>query len=304
MANPPLISVIITTYYRNEYLQDAIDSVYEIGYPAIELIVVDDSGEEHAQPVMNKYKDIIYIPLDENKGQNAALNIGLKNATGQYVQFLDDDDMLLPGKFTNQIDLLESSNEVGVAYCGVKMDTGETYYPDTAGSGNVIKKALQFELGSCVTSTMLVDKNIIDETAPLPTPPGATDSYMKIEFSQITNFDFVDEALVYKRDLKKSVGSSADAIKGQREIFSAYRDLYNQFDRSVFGVAYAKFHERSAEFYLSDQVWSVHAIWSFSTAMYWRRDLYSLALLIGSLFGRPGIQLVRKGMSLADPSVD
>lgn len=64
----PLISVVIATHYRNELLARAIESVLEQGYEPVELIVVDDSGEGHASPVIDRYDDVIGIIRDANGG--------------------------------------------------------------------------------------------------------------------------------------------------------------------------------------------------------------------------------------------
>lgn len=113
MSTNPLVSVIITTYYRNELLREAIDSVKRQTYKPIEIIVVDDSGEEIAKEVVKEY-DVTYIPKRKNEGQIAAWNSGISRCHGDFIQFLDDDDQLLETKIEKQVQKFRSSTNVGV----------------------------------------------------------------------------------------------------------------------------------------------------------------------------------------------
>jgi glycosyltransferase involved in cell wall biosynthesis len=297
-AASPLVSVIIPTYYRNERLKTAIESVLHTKYDSLEVIVVDDSGEGNARPVVEQYDNLCYVSLDKNRGQNAALNRGLKEISGTYVQFLDDDDEVFPGKFPKQVSLLESSPDTGVAYCGVKNDDGEINLPSADGRGSVLEDVLTFSLAPAITSTMLLDRSSLEDITPLPTPPGSTDTYMKIELAQVTEFDFVDEALVQKRDSADSVGASKAAIEGHRMIFEKYRDVYDQFDESIRKRALARFFNRAGRFYVSEHLWSPRAISAFGNAIYHSPEISIpyLGRFVGSLFGRPGVTIVERGM--------
>jgi glycosyltransferase involved in cell wall biosynthesis len=128
MTGDEHVSVIIPTYYRNGRLTEAIESVLRQDYPTC-IIVVDDSGENHAESVTSKYPEVEYIALDRNRGQNTALNKGLQEASGKYIQFLDDDDILLEGKLKRQIDVFKNDSETGVVYCGQKYVSGEELLP-------------------------------------------------------------------------------------------------------------------------------------------------------------------------------
>jgi glycosyltransferase involved in cell wall biosynthesis len=293
-----LVSVIIPTYYRNERLKAAIDSVLHTNYDSLEVIVVDDSGENNARPVAEQYDNLRYVSLDKNRGQNAALNRGLKETSGAYVQFLDDDDEVFPEKFAKQVSLLESSPHTGVAYFGIDNDNSEIELPSADGQGSVLEDVLTFSLTPAVTSTMLFDRPSLEEITPLPTPPGSTDTYMKIELAQVTEFDFVDEALVRKRDSTDSVSASKAAIEGHRMIFEKYRDVYDQFDESIRKQALAKFFNRAGRLYASEHLWSPRAISAFGNALYHSPGISIpyLGRFVGSMFGRPGVTIVERGM--------
>lgn len=298
MTSTPLVSVIIPTYYRNDRLSDALDSLNRTEYDHIETVVVDDSGENYAEPVVEGY-DVIYVSLDRNRGQNAALNRGLEEISGDYVQFLDDDDEVFSGKFAKQVKLLESSPDVGVAYCGIENDDGAVSLPSKDGRGDVLKQVLTFELDASVTSTLLIDRECIDQISPLPTPSGSTDIYMKIELAQITNFDFISEPLVYKHNSAESMGDSAAAIEGNRAVFERYREVYNRFNESVRRTALANFCNRAGRYYISERRWSLQAVGAFWKATYHMPgiSLPFFGRFVGSIFGRPGVTAVEAGMT-------
>jgi glycosyltransferase involved in cell wall biosynthesis len=297
----PMVSVIIPTYYRNNLLLQAINSVYNQSYRPIEVIVVDDSGEEHARPIVEscEYHPLRYVPLRKNRGQNSALNRGLDAASGDYIQFLDDDDEIIGEKFLKQVSLLEDQDEVGVVYCGLRNDNGTIQLPREGGRGDVLEQVLQFNLFSCVTSTMLIDKNVLSTIAPLPTPPGSTDIYMKIEFAQVTNFDFVPELGILKRDVPGSVSSSWDAIIGHRQIFNQYQQIYDQFPEEVQRTALARFYNRKGTYFVGTSLWSPTASYAYAKAVYYhpQMSLPYIGRLLGSIFGQPGVTIAEKLMA-------
>jgi len=292
----PTVSVVVPTYYRNETLRDAIESVREQRYPSVETIVVDDSGEQFAESVVAEYEDVIYVGFDENRGANAARTVGAEQAEGSYIQFLDDDDVLRPEKIGEHVALLEFKPEVGVAYCGQETVEGDRSLPLPDGRGDVLELALTFELRSCVTSTMLIDANVLDHILPLPDTPGSDDTYIKIELSRLTHFDFVDEALVVRRDFDDSRGASKGAVIGTKRVLNDYKDLYDQHPPSVRQEAAATAYTREAEYHLSEQRWSFKAIKAQALACRYASEVGvgRLGWFVGMLFGKPGVKIAKQ----------
>lgn len=122
-----LVSVIIPTFNRSERLGKAIDSVLHQTYNNIEIIIVDDnlpgSDERKATETLinEKYKlsQLIYIKHDYNKGGSAARNTGINYAKGDYIAFLDDDDIWDKDKTRKQLNVFynEPDNDLGLVYC-------------------------------------------------------------------------------------------------------------------------------------------------------------------------------------------
>lgn len=118
------VSVIIPTFKRPESLKSSIDSVLNQTYSNIEIIVVDDNeptSEDRAETesLMKAYSNVIYIKHDKNRNAAAARNSGIKRATGEYISFLNDDDVYMPEKIKRSVETIKKySPEYGAIYCG------------------------------------------------------------------------------------------------------------------------------------------------------------------------------------------
>jgi glycosyltransferase involved in cell wall biosynthesis len=117
-AKKSLISIIIPTYNRPELLRKAIKSVLNQTYKNYEIIIVDDSSLKDNEKVINNYnkKNIKYIKNKSRKGGAYSRNIGIKEAKGELIAFLDDDDEWMPEKLEKQQKVFEKSN-YGLVVC-------------------------------------------------------------------------------------------------------------------------------------------------------------------------------------------
>lgn len=113
----PLVSVIIPTYNRAALLVETVESVLAQTYPAIEIIVVDDGSTDGTAQVLEGYRGRVVTLSQSNQGETVARNAGFRAAHGQYISFLDDDDLILPTKIEKQVRLLETRPDVGIVYC-------------------------------------------------------------------------------------------------------------------------------------------------------------------------------------------
>ncbi len=105
-----LVSIIIPCFNAERWIAEAIDSCLRQTYPHIEIIVIDDFSTDSSIDIIRSYKDkIIWERLPENKGGCYARNRGFALSKGEYIQFLDADDFILPGKIARQINFLEAT---------------------------------------------------------------------------------------------------------------------------------------------------------------------------------------------------
>lgn len=92
------ISVIIPSYNQGIYIGEALESIINQQYDNLEIIVMDGGSSDHTVDVIKKYeKYIAYWQSQKDNGQSAAINDGFKRATGEFVTWLNSDDVLLPG---------------------------------------------------------------------------------------------------------------------------------------------------------------------------------------------------------------
>jgi len=111
-----LVSVIIPTFNRPKWLEEAIGSATFQTYPSIEIIVVDDGSQKQInQQVLEKFTKVKYI-YQKNSGLGAARNTGLAKSQGKFVQFLDDDDWLATNAIQIKLAGLLSNPDAGVVY--------------------------------------------------------------------------------------------------------------------------------------------------------------------------------------------
>jgi glycosyltransferase involved in cell wall biosynthesis len=99
----PVVSVCIPAYNAQKYIADAIDSILNQSYPAIEIIVVDDGSTDGTSEILHKYRDKIKIVSTENRGQSSAANTAYEIASGAYIKFMDADDVISSNFIQNQI---------------------------------------------------------------------------------------------------------------------------------------------------------------------------------------------------------
>lgn len=114
----PLVSVIIPCYNSAAHITDAINSVFAQDYPNIEVIVVDDGSTDNSIDILRQFGDKIVVQQQANQGPAAARNAGMRLAKGEFIAFIDSDDLWLPGKLTAQISYLQQHPKVGLCYCG------------------------------------------------------------------------------------------------------------------------------------------------------------------------------------------
>ena len=117
----PLVSVIITTYNRETYLETAIKSVSFQTYRNLEIIVVDDGSDiNYAAPICEKYSLCKYVSK-ENGGLSSARNYGINYAKGEYIAFLDEDDFCEKSKIEKQVKVLIENSKVDCVHSSVKV---------------------------------------------------------------------------------------------------------------------------------------------------------------------------------------
>lgn len=117
MNDIPLISVVIATYRRTNTLEKALESLLHQTYKCFEVILVDDNCDKiwssKVSEIVYKYSFLLkikYIVNANNLGSAKARNVGIFNSNGDYISFLDDDDVYLPLKLESQLNDMRAKN--------------------------------------------------------------------------------------------------------------------------------------------------------------------------------------------------
>lgn len=117
MNTSPLVSVIIPAYNGEKYLAVTIQSALDQTYPHKEIIVVNDGSTDNTAHVIAFFGDRVRSIEQQNAGSAAARNHGIQAARGEFIAFLDADDLWLADKLRIQVDYLTKHPEVGAVYC-------------------------------------------------------------------------------------------------------------------------------------------------------------------------------------------
>ena len=132
MIVPALVTTIVPVHNRPSMLVSAVESVLSQSHRPIEILVVDDGSTDDtaaaADTLATRHPEIVRVLHVQNGGPGAAREAGRQRARGEFVQYLDSDDVLLPGKFERQVSALRDDPECGVSY-------GWTRYVDEPGAG-------------------------------------------------------------------------------------------------------------------------------------------------------------------------
>lgn len=124
------VSVILPTYNRAKIIQKSIESVLNQTVKDIELIIVDDGSNDNTKEVISEIKDsrIKYILLEKNGGVSNARNIGMQNATGEWIAFEDSDDIWHPEKLQKQLEYAKDHTKCEVIYCAYSITVSGVNY--------------------------------------------------------------------------------------------------------------------------------------------------------------------------------
>ncbi len=169
-----MISIVIPTHKGSNKVLLSIYSALNQTYSDIEIIVVDDNGigsDEQLKTAsvlknLIEEKKIKYITHEVNRNGSAARNTGFRASVGEYINFLDDDDVLLPDKISVQKKCLDESDEcIGAAVCGTYFvhENGKGYVSIPDCNSNHIQKDYLCERVKFNTSAILFKRGAIEE---------------------------------------------------------------------------------------------------------------------------------------------
>jgi glycosyltransferase involved in cell wall biosynthesis len=128
-----IVSVVIPTYNRGKIIEETLKSVLNQTYKNIEIIIVDDGSQDNTYEIIKNYFPKLKYFRQENLGVEAARKRGVKESSGDYINFLDDDDLMRKDKIEKQVRILDSRQDYGVVHCGYYFIDNEGNLLDVTG---------------------------------------------------------------------------------------------------------------------------------------------------------------------------
>ncbi len=124
----PLITVYITNYNYEKYIEQSIESVLAQSLQNFELLIIDDGSTDNSKNIIERYRDDerVTIIYQQNKGLNITNNVAMRVSRGEYIMRLDADDFLDPSALAEMSNLLEQNSELGLVF-------PDYYYVNAAG---------------------------------------------------------------------------------------------------------------------------------------------------------------------------
>lgn len=241
------VSVVIPTYNRTHLLERAIRSVIHQNFNDYEIIVVDDGSDANTKGVLSKFENKIeLISHDVNKGGAAARNTGINQAKGEYIAFLDDDDIWKKNKLAKQVTRLTNlNNEYGVIYTGIRRQDseGRTILLKNSTIRGSVNKQLYLNNFVGSYSCVMVHSEVIENAGLLdPRFDRWQDWEWYVRLAQHSKFAVLPEPLVIQ---EKQGKSHYQSLNKSLELFKQkYRNDWKKygtlFDRKVMSNLFYK----------------------------------------------------------------
>jgi len=221
----PRVSVIMPAYNAEKTIKSAVDSVLGQTFLDLELIVVNDCSKDKTDEILKEYekkdKRVKYYINEQNKGVSKTRNFAISKAEGEWIAFLDSDDMWRSDKLSKQIELLENNPDACISYTASSFifeDGRESGYIMEAEEKTSYKTLLRKNLLSC---SSIVIKADIMKNIKMPNDAMHEDYYVWLTVLKEHDFAYgINEPLLIYRLSTNSKSSSR--IKSAKMLFNSY----------------------------------------------------------------------------------
>lgn len=215
------VSILIPTYNRAYIIREALHSAFAQTFQDFEVLVIDDGSKDITCEVVQEHRDprLRYIRHDENRGCSGAYNTGFREATGEYISFLDSDDLWKPDKLSIEVAFLERHPEVQAVFSDLeKKDRRETipsfmrttpyfsvmltakhYPPEVVFTQREMYLCLLHEVPIKPTA-LTIRREAVEEIGHFNESwPSGSDWEFLLRFSRVFRFGYIDQRLAVLR---------------------------------------------------------------------------------------------------------
>lgn len=213
-----MVSVIIPNYNRSLLLGDAIRSVLNQSYSKFEILVCDDGSTDDSMQIVNSFNDdrIVWLPGPRMGRPAGPRNRGICAAKGDWIAFLDSDDLWHPDKIYRQLEFAEKNNLSAICTNALVLEDGElinNYFSEI--NNSVIEFESLLKSNKIICSSVLVSRKCLEISGSFIEKENlrALEDYeLWLRISTITNWGYLKDTLItYKQD-------SIDSIRGKKNI--------------------------------------------------------------------------------------
>ncbi len=246
----PRVSVIVPAYNAMRYLPSALDSILVQTFQDFEILIVDDGSHDGIQQWATRLDDPrIQFFTQANGGSAAARNTGISHATGEYIAFLDSDDLWDPTKLEKQVRLLDEDQTVGLVYAWVAtMDAegvldGKSYC--NSDSGDVWNTLIEGDLLVC-GSTPMIRRSCFGEVGLFDVRFAYAQTWeMWLRIAAKYPFQVIPEVLVHYRSHPGNTSKKWQQVEKNykaiiEKVFSNVTEQQRQLKGRCYGNAYLR----------------------------------------------------------------
>lgn len=276
LKDEPLITIITPTYNRADYIAEAVQSVLDQTYQNFEHLIVDDGSTDNTREILSPFLEderFRYF-YQENQGQSVARNLALEHARGEFVCFLDSDNVWLPIHLESQLAVFQETPDVDIV-CGDSITIDEQ--GNEIGRKNIKRHsgyiALQMLKDNCVgMNTTMARRKCFEEMGGMSGKRRVADDYdLWLKFSSRYRFRYVPRYLAYYRVMNDQISSNKAArFETNESIIRDFREDYPEaLTDAQFDEGFAFFYARKARYLArSGQKWL--ALRNVATAIKYR----------------------------------
>jgi glycosyltransferase involved in cell wall biosynthesis len=234
MATASLISVVIPCYNAEKYIAETLSSVLDQTYTAVEIVVVDDGSKDNSASIVKEIALInnnVRLFSKANSGVADSRNVGISQAKGEYIAFLDADDLFLLDNLAHKVRYLEQNPKIGLVHSAeerFQSETGKAVEVIHGRGGSVLPLLLGMSVNVIHSpSSVVIRKSILDKAGYFDTKLSTSaDWEMWVRLAGFTDFGYLPQTLVRYRIHGQQMHNNIPLM--ERDMLYAFDKLHRE----------------------------------------------------------------------------
>lgn len=268
-----IVSIIVPTYRREHELKRALDSIASLEFDSYEIILVDDNVEcswnEKVQDIVEMFRkgnpqiELKYIVNSENKGSAKTRNIGIQASKGEYICFLDDDDVYLPKRIKNQLGpMLKENADYSITDLALYnerdklIEVRQRKYIQKTSKEDLMKYHLMYHMTG--TDTLMFKREYLLDIGTFDPIDVGDEFYLMCKAIEHNgNFLYVStcDVKAYVHDAGGGISSGATKIDGENKLYEYKKNYFEQLEGKAIKYVKTRHHLVLGLAYLKERKW-------------------------------------------------